>query len=43
MLTPEMQAGLKGLETYNEELFGRDRVKPPSTASDLTGRKKRKR
>lgn len=43
MLSPELQAGLRGLEAYNAELFGRGSGLPPPPASKPVRRAKRKR
>lgn len=42
MLSPELQAGLKGLEAYNAQLFGRLRGSAPRRASTAARRAKRK-
>jgi hypothetical protein len=43
MLSPELQVGLRGLEAYNAELFGRRRGSSPRRPSDPARRAKRKR
>jgi hypothetical protein len=43
LLSAEMQAGLRGLEAYNAELFGRGSGVPPRPAPNPTRRQKRKR
>jgi len=43
MLSPELQAGLRGLEAYNAELFGRGSSPPMCPTSKPARRAKRKR
>ena len=43
MLSPELQAGLRGLEAYNAELFRRGRSSPSRPPSNPSSRAKRKR
>lgn len=43
MLSPELQAGLRGLEAYNADLFGRGRSAPSDPPSNPSRRAKRKR
>jgi hypothetical protein len=43
LLTPELRAGLAGLEAYNAELFGRNSDVPTRPAPASIGREKRKR
>lgn len=43
MLSPELQAGLSGLEAYNAELFGRGDGTPPQPPSKPARRAKRGR